>query len=38
VLGVLLGLLRGQSEQAWFSHLVDAQAIDQEILQLVTAN
>jgi len=38
VLGVLLGLLHGQSEHVWFSDLVDAQAIDQEILQLVTAN
>lgn len=38
VLGVLLGLLYGQSEQVWFSRLVDAQAIDQEILQLVAAN
>jgi ADP-ribosylglycohydrolase len=38
VLGVLLGLLRGQSEQVWFSHLVDANAIDQEILQLVATN
>jgi len=31
-------LLHGQSEHVWFSDLVDAQAIDQEILQLVTAN
>jgi hypothetical protein len=38
VLGVLLGLLRGQSEQVWFSRLVDANAIGQEILQLVTEN
>jgi ADP-ribosylglycohydrolase len=38
VLGVLLGLLRGQSEQAWFSRLVDEKAIDHEILQLVAAN
>jgi ADP-ribosylglycohydrolase len=38
VLGVLLGLLRGQSEQAWFSRLVDEKAIDHEILQLMAAN
>lgn len=38
VLGVLLGLLHGQGEQVWFSHLVDTQAIDREILQLVTGN
>ena len=35
VLGVLLGLLQGQGEHEWFSRLVDAQVIDQEISQLI---
>lgn len=35
VLGVLIGSLRGQSEQAWFSKLADAQAINDEISQLI---
>lgn len=38
LLGVLLGLLQGTSEQLWFSNLVDAQTIDHEIRQLLQQN